>query len=206
MLTVITPAASRRLTTVPAVREELGFEAGIPTDDVILGLIDAATSTIESFCNRVFARETVLETLRPERQLRRMVLERFPVTTVASIVENDETLAPADYELNPSYGIVLRLHGDRLDSWCTGKILITYTAGWLVPDQVSTDLPKDIERAALRLVGAYWSTRSRADSLVKREDVQGIGSVEYWMPGQRNALPDPEAEQLLSPYRRLVIE
>ncbi|WP_157091469.1 hypothetical protein [Methylobacterium nodulans] len=56
---VITPPASRRLTTVENVRRDLGL-GSVPADAQIKRHIAAASSRAASYCNRVFGLGRIL--------------------------------------------------------------------------------------------------------------------------------------------------
>ncbi|HVI27618.1 hypothetical protein [Hansschlegelia sp.] len=199
MLTVVTPAASRRLTTVEHVRADLGLDAASPTAEQIERFIDQASAAAARFCRRTFARETVLQTVRGCDLRRGVILERGPVASIASVTWNGGALSPAEFEVDR--GVVHRLSasGERF-AWWGSSLAVQYVAGFVLPGENGADLPADVERAAILLVGAAFSTQSR-DPLVKSEDVDGLGSISFWVPGSRSMLASPEAEQLLKPYR-----
>lgn len=202
MLTVVTPASSRRLTTVDNVRADLGLAEGLPSDAQINRWIDQATAAVEKFCRRTFARETVLETFGACDLGRRIMLSRGPVTDVELVTWNGADVASAEYELDK--GFLWRLGATRNGHcyfWGGSTLAVRYVAGYALPAGPNPgDLPYDVELAAIRLIGAAVSTSDR-DPLVRTEDVGGVGSLTYWMPGARSQLASPEAEALLRPYR-----
>ncbi len=199
MLTVVTPAVSRRLTTVEHARADLGLGATSPTTAQIERFIDQATAAAERYCRRTFARETVLQTIRGCDLRSPVVLERGPVALVTSVIWNGDQIDAPGYEID--CGVVYRLSasGSRYD-WWGSSLAVQYEAGYVLPGEEDADLPADVERAAILLVGAALSTQSR-DPLVKSEDVDGVGSLSFWVPGSKSSLASPEAEQLLRPYR-----
>jgi len=197
MLTVTVPAESNDLTTLAAVKAELGV-TGNGDDARLSGYIKQASDAVVSFCNRVFAQETVSETLRLDQRRDELILSRYPVTALASIVENGVTLATADYEVEADTGALRRLRDDGPWSWPQGKIVVVYTAGFVLPGATGRTLPQDIERAAIMLIGRYASVTPQ-DQLLRRETVEGIGSTELFQLGS-SGVP-PEVEALLSRYR-----
>lgn len=199
MLTVLTPATATRLTTVETVRARYGVTDGEASDAVIERLIDVASQMAAEFCNRGFGRETVKQTEIITRPCSGIMLERSPAS-VTEVREYGEAVAADGYYLDSSRNTLHRLTGDVITSW-SGRVEITYDAGWILPEVEGANLPATIEHAVLLLIGAMWSAQQR-DPLVKGESVEGIGRTDYWVPGAGNRLPDPAAESLLQAYRR----
>lgn len=205
MLTVTVPAASYRLTTLAAVKTELGLTAG--TDDALLtALIDRASAAVMRYCNRGFALETVTETLRLSGPVRELSLSRWPVVSIASVTENSAALATGDYEINPATGLLIRLDpSDAPRWWPSGKIAVTYQAGYLLPGDSGANLPADIEQATIGLVRLAWFTRD-LDPLVKSEEVTGIGTITRWVGGFSDGASLPaDIAWLLAPHRQPAI-
>ncbi|MHC2089153.1 hypothetical protein [Methylobacterium sp. CM6244] len=74
------------------------------------------------------------------------------------------------------------LAGERT-CWRGSRLAIDYEAGWLLPGEpkevngvavLAEDLPADIERAVIQLVGVAASMSGR-DVTIKSEDVEGVG-------------------------------
>jgi uncharacterized phiE125 gp8 family phage protein len=175
MLTIVTPAGSYDLTSLATVKAELEITRGAEDGD-LARWIKQASDAIAKHCNRIFARETVSETFRTRCREDGLLLSRFPVTGLISVVENDATLTAADYELagDGSGGVLNRLRCDRDWTWPTGKIVVTYTAGYALV----TDLPEGIERAAILLVTHYRSTAGR-DAFLRSEEIPGVRTASY---------------------------
>jgi hypothetical protein len=204
MLTVVTPATATNLTTLERARAMLDFA---PNENATVGtLIGQASRTIVDYCRRPFGTETVTETFDAFLWGSAVLLGRSPVTDIAEVRDGSEVIAAANHRLDPATGLLYRIDDDDYPLCFTGaRLTVTYTAGYVLPSDEdgapAPTLPASIERAALRLVGAYRSMHGR-DSLVKSEDIEGIGSTSWWVPGANSVLADPEAEQLLAPYRR----
>lgn len=204
MLTVVTPATAFRLTTVERARVLLGFGNG--EDAAVQRLIDQASRTIAEFCRRPFGVETVRETfggcdIKGDGAL----LSRSPVTAFGPVLADGATLLTTEYQHDRESNRLYRVDasGWRWPWWSGSGLTVEYTAGYTLPaDSGSWTLPESVERAAIMLVGAYLSTRAK-DPLVRTEDVAGVGSTTWWVPGANDNLLSPEAEQLLQPYRRL---
>lgn len=171
MLSVVTPAARRSLTTSSRYRAAMPETA--VDDDGLERLIRRCTAIIESYCGRTFARERVVEriTTRPAGSL---VLTRTPVVELYSITRDGEPVA--DCRLD-SAGVVhfppaesfeelwLLLGGPRLGDTLSDRPrahTVEYTGGYLVPDGDSDgDLPPDLEHACHLVVRGELDLRAR---------------------------------------------
>lgn len=203
MLTVLTPATSTRLTTVARARDLLGFTS---KDNAVAQVcIDQASRAIADYCRRPFGRETVRETFRDVVRGDGLQLSRSPVTAFVSVTSDDTALLATEYELDLETGLLYRLDGSgsRYQWYWGSSLIVDYTAGYtLPPDGGTWTLPEPVERATIQEVGAYLSSRKR-DPLVKAQDIEGVSSTSWWVPGTGATLASPEAEALLQPYRRL---
>ena len=201
MLTVITPATSRLLTTVPAARDLLGL--GDEVDEIYLrDLIAQASAAIVSHCRRPFARETVRETFRP-RASAPLILSRSPVLGAATVTLDGAALDASVLDLDPESGLLHRVDGLGLRTcWSGYGAAVEYTAGWLLPGQDGRDLPPDVEQACLTIVAARHAGRGR-DPMQRSRSVEGVGSSSWIAAADMGALP-PQATDLLAPYRRFV--
>lgn len=205
MLTVVTPATSTRLTTVERARAMLGF--GADENTKVGMLIDQASDAAATFCRRVFAAETVKESFVYAPARTGALLDRSPVTQVVSVSGDGVTIDPTGYVYDDLIGGLFALNGTYRHGWRYRLTEITYTAGYTLPSDTPNTtwtLPASVERAVILLVGAYRSSLSR-DPLVKSESTDGIGSTSWWVPGSGDKLPDPEAERLLRPFRRVLL-
>ncbi len=202
---------------------------------IINDMIDEASDTIAAYCHRVFGRETVAETL-PGTNRRTLGLSRTPLVSVASVYEDGTllgTVSPTDFSADPAgYYIedgacsalgrdtgwyVSSIWGwDRVayDSgyisqlWRRWRYAVTYTAGWVLPEEVSPTLPGGIERACVETVKALYQGRVTPDPSIASEQVGDIRITyrDNTARGQadasagRIALP-PVAVGLLAPWR-----
>ncbi|GEP12825.1 hypothetical protein [Methylobacterium gnaphalii] len=212
-VTVITPAVSKRLTTVQNVRSDLSLAETSPATAQIERWIDQASARAASFCRRTFGRETVRERFelchgRIDDTRSGLLLSRSPVVSIAS-VRIDGVQQDADtYECDGR--LLYRLDGSDRRCWYGRIVIVEYEAGWLLPGEsrgnppttAAPDLPADLERAVIQLVGAALSAGSR-DMMVKSEQVEGVGQTDWYVQGTNASLPHPEAEATLSEYRRL---
>lgn len=196
MLTVVTPATSRALTTVEEAWRYLGLDDSA-ADDVEV-LVRRASAAIASHCHRVFGIETVRESFAglPGDSL---LLSRYPVRVIDSAAVAGRSLALADFECDMASGIVYRLRGGAPASWGCGRVQVTYRAGWSLPGAPDRDLPSDIEQACLLFVSALFYGQGR-DPLLRSWATEGVGSASFVANSAMEALP-PQAIALLEPYR-----
>lgn len=138
--------------------------------------------------------ETCSEVFRLRDKSASIRLSRRPVTTIASVVENDETLAADGYELDKASGLLRRLCDDSPSNWPCGKITIAYTAG-------HATAPADLKLAASKLVTALYAETARDPSL-KRERVDGVSELEYWVAPSDDPLLSQEIRDLIAPYKQ----
>ena len=199
ILTIVTAATVRALTTRDAVKGDLGL-SGSGDDAWIDAQILAVSSAIEAFCGRTFARETVTETWRGFCQ-ELVILDRAPVASITSVVEDGVTLAASDYELDAQKGLIYRLSGDCRAWWRTQKLVVTYAGGFLLPGQVGANLPADIERACRLAVVSAYEQRGR-DVMVRSESDTNIGSVSYLDPRGGMGMLPPHAADALALHKR----
>ncbi|MFC0410940.1 head-tail connector protein [Roseomonas elaeocarpi] len=202
MLTVITPAKGRRLTTIPAARDHLLL--GDDVDEKYLGdLIDQASATVVSHCRRPFARETVRETFRP-RGATPLILDRTPVQGAVALTVAGQAIDAEGTELNTLSGLLYRLDGAaRWTAWGCDVTAVEYTGGFALPGEPNRDLPSDIEQACLIMVAARHAARGR-DPMLRSETTEGVGSASFIATADMGGMP-PQAAALLEPYRRWVV-
>lgn len=101
MLTVTTPAPTRRLTSVAAVTAELDTSLTTAQQAIMASIIDGVTSAIEAFCEAPsFAREVITETLKgygePTVDLTRRPVVSITTMTIDSDLITDFEIEDAD--------------------------------------------------------------------------------------------------------------
>lgn len=216
MLQVIIPATNTDLTTLGHVQDELKLEVG--QDEALLGrLIKRATATIQTYCDRVFARQTYRESVAGFGGTS-LALSMRPLITVSAVTHNGNPLV--DYTVEDSAaGMLFRERGWE---WTTGiawglsaypiprsedpTFLVDYVAGWILPSDVTEgyDLPADVEGAAIEAVRVWYTNRTRNPAIAAKRI--GDISINYLAgPSQAEAtdfhgLP-PIAVGLLQGYR-----
>ena len=194
MLAVSEKADSYALISLASAKAALGI-VGETEDTAIEDFIDRASDVIARHCNRVLALETVIEQFRLDCHRNDLLLSRYPVASIVSIVEDGRALSASDYEVVSSNGILSRLHGDSPRRWPAGKIVVTYSAGFEVED-----VPPALQQACLQLVKAYYIGADR-DPLVRSESVTPMSSASYFI-GDAEHLP-PDVRGLLKQYRKI---
>lgn len=203
MIRVIIPATNRALTTLEAVKLEMAI-AGTTEDEILSRLIDRASAIAASWCNRVFARETVEETFDLSGPADALHLARWPVITTGTATMGG--IEVESWEAGADDGICQRLVNDKPVPWLASRIVIRYTAGYVLPGE--TDdltpagyfcLPADVEAGCLALVRRLYHGRARDPGV--RTVNYGSDSVTYGTFGRLDGEGMPgEVVNLLSPY------
>lgn len=188
MLTVVTPASSRRLATAAELQSAI---AGLSEADANK-LLDQAGAAIESYCGRVLVSEVVDETFRDEWS-DGLVMTRWPITAITSVVQDGTTLTGADYELDGT--VLRRLTGDRRDYWRADKIVVRYTAGYAT-------IPADLSRACLTLATAIQSGIGR-DAAVRSLSIPDVITTSFFDPGNGGGVIPEAVRTLVDPYREM---
>jgi hypothetical protein len=155
-ITVQTAATERRLTTVAAVQNELPVSV---SPDKIDRRILAASAAIERFCDRIFARQTYVETINGDNSDTLMVTHT-PIIGTPTVVS--EGLAITDFEVSDAEaGWLFRETGWARGAWVEWNVestlidsrypqySVTYEAGYKLPGERDTDLPADIQEACI---------------------------------------------------------
>lgn len=204
MLTVVTPAVSNRLTTVDAVREELGLSEAAYPDEQIETMIDRASQAIIDYCGRSFGIETYRETYRGHDACGDgVLLSRSPVVSISSIDSDGDAVVLPNYEIDQS-DVLYKLDANYRYPWRSAILTVVYDAGYVLPSEENgapeSTLPATIEQAVMDEIAAYISYDER-DALIKSETVEGVGSTSYYVPGGSSMLSAPGSEGALARYR-----
>ena len=204
MIEIVTPAESTRLTTLAAVKADLGI-TGTASDDALGALIDQFSDTIGAWCGRAFGLVTVRETLEIARlcDRRSIMLSRWPVASVVSVTAAGTALGPELFYADLQAGtLALRGETSGFTLWPAGETVITYTTGYVLPGDEDRTLPHDVERAAILMVRSAWHAMAR-DPSIRSEESAGVSTFTYFAAnGDALSL---EAQALLSPYRLLSV-
>ena len=163
-------ATNRSLTTSTKVKEALRITDS-NSDTIIAALIPRATALIVAWCRLArdaagskptFARETLRATWHSEpisnRGSELYLPWRVPVFSIDSVVEAGTTLTVStDYLLLGSTpGVLRRISTDTPIEWSTGKIVVTFKAGFAVTTSLATNIDAAIEAARQAFDHGTW--------------------------------------------------
>lgn len=207
-VTVVAQAGTWLLTTVDRVKTELSI-TDTADDEVMLRMIDRASSAIARECRRVFGVETVTETLDGTGS-RLLALTRTPVIAITEVTEDGSMLAASEYRVEDAEaGALYRMSGwgrpGGLRMWGTeayasGYILpgyqnqrysVTYRAGYILPPEQNPylmngsddpqNLPGAVEQAAIEAVKSWYRARviDRDNPGVLKRIAAGSVSLEW---------------------------
>lgn len=208
MLTTVTPSSGKPFTTLERLKLELQIADTDETEDLYLEeLLAEVSAAIEDHCGQTFGRRTVRETMRTT-QTHTLVVEVTPVVSVASVKYRGELVPQTDYYLADSAcGFIYAPNGwhdtGRYTHGLSGAPVaqaydyeIEYTAGYILPGDTGTTLPRSIQSACLLWAKARFFARGRDPGIVS-EKVLDILSNTY----SSDDVP-PEVRKLLEPYVR----
>jgi len=141
----VTPAVSADLLSLGTAKVMLGI-TDTSEDELLSLLISQSSDMVAEECNRVFARETGIETWRCLEDINcppgmsRLYLTHYPVkkSDLAQVALLDGTLVdPADYYLEERSGkLTLK--------FVISDVQVSYTGGYLLPDEAPTALQQAI--------------------------------------------------------------
>lgn len=203
--TVITPASSLWLVSLDAALDELGLDADGGTLDSQVGrMIGQVSSAINTYCNRVFVRQSYRDQFRYTCNWlgygNPLVLSQAPIAVdsdgdlVLTATEDGTAVDTGEWEVNRSTGALYRLDSaGGISSWSGSLIAIDYDAGFdLIPD--------DVQAAALRWLAMRYSARGR-DPYLRSEEVPGAQRFDYAVSQMAAAGVPTEISEMLSGYR-----
>ena len=199
MLTVTTPAGDPKLLSAEEMRAAVGV-TGSGSDAALAILNGRISRAIAAHCKVTAAgiavptlrQETLTETFRTGMSREKLILSRRPIVSVTSIVEDGQTLAGADYEIDSASGVLTRLENDEPACWSWQKVVAVYVAGW-------DTVPDDLKLAASKLASEIYTVGTR-DPNLKRVEVVGVEEREFWVSPSSDPLISAEVEDLLAPY------
>jgi len=147
---ILVPATSHALISLDELKTALGGESG--NDEQMQWLIDTQSAVIARMCNRIFAKETLIETWR-ELGDRRLYLTHWPVkeADIASVTTNGSDRLN-DWELDEREGKLSIFTGR------TEPIRIEYTGGYELPDEA----PLPLKQAVALMVNTSKSEAAAA--------------------------------------------
>ncbi len=181
-ITIVTPAECNDFTTLDAVKTYFNINDNSQDAKINQG-IKYASDLIRRYTGRLFAEETLIETVRGYGT-NYLSLQRYPITNIAAIMQEGEVIT--DYEISdPNAGLLFRkvgwdwsaasFNGISADPVPNSEAYIysvQYTGGYCMPCAVgcTRTLPYDIEQAAIELIGMYMDTTPLNVSQIKVGD------------------------------------
>ena len=222
-LTVTVAASTKLLTQLSTLKRELDLEADDTNDAYLSDLIDQATAFIESYTERVWARETVVETkgsLHPRAPW--MVLERTPILSITQVALNGSTISSTTYTIeDPDAGLVFRETGwtrtqlydfgiTRTPTAHTRKDWsFTYVGGYVTPCMSSTEgvrtLPFDVERACIDLCKWRFNQKGDFNPAVKRQRTADASEEYFGSMDDGGTFMPPSVKTILDRYRKMYV-
>jgi hypothetical protein len=211
IVSITSAAPVTALVQLARVKQEFGI-TGTTDDALLTAKIAEASDDVAAALGFVPWLETVSETFWHEGQFEYpeyLILNRTPVTSIASVTVDGCVLDPSRYRLDAATGLLYALSASGWpEYWQIQQgAVIAYAGGYLLPGQDGRTLPAGIEGAALSLMQSFWAARGPGrDPNVRSEETQGIGRIEYWVGtvGDPDQLPD-QVLRKLAPFRRAVV-
>lgn len=217
LLHVVQPAANQDLVALTDVRDELGSPRA--QDARLRRYITAASAVIATYTRRVWREETVTETFyasyfsagwrgwtggwgwrwqpyrRSDGKPTPLVLTRYPVSSVESVVVGPDTSDPATYLLDGPKGLLYSWDGGMLTpvTWGIDTVAVNYVAGYAL-----ADIPPDVQQACMTVIRQRYFSYGR-DPYLRSISVPGVQEESYWAGPDQSALP-PEAVGLLAQH------
>jgi hypothetical protein len=184
---------TRTLTRSGITYADLGLESEAALASLTDDLIEQASDTIDTYCERDFALHEA-ETVRLDGNGREYIrLPGHPLVSVTSVTLGSTLLDSASYEVRPGAGILERI--DR-GVWPAGRrnIAVVYTYGFTTPPAAITGIVEDLVAGALT-----HAARNRATKGASSMSMDGY-SVAYSELSRLMVLA-PEQMQTLDRYR-----
>jgi len=181
ILKTITPASSFDLLSLAELKAMLGIADTDTSQDAVLQTYITQYSDIISIeCNRVFAKEEMRETVRC-LQPRRYYVSHWPVKEddITSIETPRGTIVdPSTYEIEEESGKI-----EFISSGQAEPIVVTYTGGYLLPDEAPPALKaacemliREARMYALRVATAGMRSLVHKDSRVQFFDPNAVAA------------------------------
>src|SRR6056297_2487537 len=105
--------------------------------------INAASDWIANYVDRHLIQDSYEEKIELCNS-QNIILKEYPVTSISTLIIDDETIDSADYRLSESRIII------KEDGVFRGELAtVNYTAGYISPTTSSTTLPYDVQEACV---------------------------------------------------------
>lgn len=201
-LTVTSAASSFDLTDLATVKDELGITDD-SENDKLARWITQASKAAATYCKRVFVQETVSETFRADLRwstaetVELLSLSRYPVSSITTVTEDGTALDSSGYVVDAAEGFLNKLTGNSHCHWSfCQSIVVVYVGGYS-----ADNIPEDLERAVIALVGDYRADAQRDPNLIE-QDIVGVARYRWWAPTEAKVSMPVEISGLLDPFVR----
>ncbi len=168
-----------------------------------------AQAAAEQFCLQPLEHASVTEVFEVDQWEQRYVTDRYPVTAVTSVTEDDTVLTVTDEYLFYQDGRLRRVNGSLDWSWSMfpNAVSVVYTAGYGTGapspfDAVPADLVLAIVSIATDLLNETRIFAEHAGVPVKQVQLEGSDAVTYGEPDRKPGELSKGVKLLLSPYMR----
>lgn len=158
-------------------------------------LIRAASAQIETYLGRTLGLADHTDICPVARPRRHLLLRQWPIRRVLDIRCGPSTIPP-DVARPDRGGLLVRLGQD----WAAGEYEVTYRAGFILPGSANSDLPADIEDAAILAVRYAWADRNR-DPTLKALEIPEVERREFWVGAIGSGPLPPDVMHRLAPLR-----
>jgi hypothetical protein len=182
--------SSSDLTTLANLEAWRGLASGNQDEALLSRLITAASSYIETWCDRQFASQSYTET-RDGTGAPRMAFAQTPVSAVASVTIDGQNIPPGDAVSTPGFYFtptMLYLNGYAFHRGL-GNVALVYTAGLAAT-------PPEIEQACIELAAFRYREMERTGVASKALAGETTSFVIRDMP--------PAVATILAAWRRVV--
>lgn len=186
---IITPAGSHDLVSLADFKIDTGITTD--TDDIYLQrAISRASAAAETYCDRVFAVETVRDTFEEIGCTSSLKLSRYPVIEIDTVdADGTALIEGTDYRVDYPIGRISPISG----GW-SSPLAVTYSAG-LDP------IPLDLQGAVGEMVKALQFNKSRDPSLRSENILSGLYAYTLFDTGTSGAGTGQQVAAILDFYR-----
>lgn len=203
----ITVDTTKALTTLATLKIYLGIAVSDTTSDELLSLlINSVSSIAESYCDRSFNKQTGLTEQYDGSGNSWLYPKTLPIISVTSIHDDTDRNFTSSYLIDSADYVVYE-HGVRLDGSTFNKgiknVKIVYTAGYVLPNIASPNLPKDLEMAVLYYCAFLFKNKNKQGIASEK-----VGDVSFSYTNDYDTNPSAipfETKSIFNKYRRFVL-
>lgn len=195
IITVVTAASDQLLIS----RDNLKIDLNITKDSYdayLTRAIAAASSDIAIYCGRVFNRETVDETYYLDEDRDVLILSRYPVSSITSVLVDGVAVDSSEYTVDKENGLLIRLDEDDATPviWEEGTVVVRYVGGYAA-------VPADLQTACGDIVKGMFYSRQR-DPTIRSETIPNVYQASYRVIGPGEGDYPIEISSVLNRYRK----